>query len=184
MPDDENLLLCFNCAESCVVLELVLQLAAQLQVRALRHHTLLVQHCENAAALLVDQLYAVGVVWVGEGRPRNPLAPVQSLLTTEDEVVEKLLQTLVSEVYAELLKRVQIETLESEYVENSTEKLNVVFEANRSICIRDNVKKCCSIQCFTQSVSVILRFSSLQRNSENKEKHHDGYGGTTLGLLQ
>ena len=81
--------------------------------------TLVVDHGQDAADLVLDQVQAVLVVGELDEAPLDLLCLVLHLLHLEDVLVELLLEGFVRVVDAKLLEGVVHEALETEYVQHA-----------------------------------------------------------------
>mmetsp|Transcript_1364 Transcript_1364/g.3357 ORF Transcript_1364/g.3357 Transcript_1364/m.3357 type:complete len:470 (-) Transcript_1364:1589-2998(-) len=86
-----------------------------------------VKHGQDSDLALLDGVQAILVVREGDEGPLDLLRLVLGLLELEDEFVELLLQGLVGEVDAQLLERVDGETLETENIQNSDGRSHVAI---------------------------------------------------------
>ena len=96
----------------------VVALLQEGQVCGLGEVGLVVQEVEDADGLLGHDVEDGLVVGVGDGRPLDLFLGVLGLLQLKDALVEVVLQALVGEVDAELLKAVLGEVLEAEDVKD------------------------------------------------------------------
>mmetsp|Transcript_51451 Transcript_51451/g.123871 ORF Transcript_51451/g.123871 Transcript_51451/m.123871 type:complete len:478 (-) Transcript_51451:949-2382(-) len=161
--DDKPGRLRLNLIKAAVALVLLDELVAEALVRTLGHHALLVQDGEDAHCLGSQDVHRVLIVGEIQSVPGDAFALVQLLLELEDKGVEELLEPLVGEVDAELLKRIHFEALEAKNVQHANEQLDVSSVADGQVCLRDNEVEDHAIQRLGQRVAVVRGCADVHR---------------------
>ena len=109
--------------KSFVLREAVVELLGKIRTCRLWELALFVKQVNHSARLLLDEVEDVLVVHEIDVRPLDFLLLVLLLLLLEDLLVEVLLELLICEVDAELLKVVLLELLETVDVQNAHSEL-------------------------------------------------------------
>mmetsp|Transcript_20834 Transcript_20834/g.38943 ORF Transcript_20834/g.38943 Transcript_20834/m.38943 type:complete len:354 (-) Transcript_20834:608-1669(-) len=151
----------------------------RLVVGLTRHEAVLLEHAEEAARLLRDEVDDGLVVFELDDGAVNTLLLVSLLLEDEDDLVELLLELLIGVVNAQLLEAVGLEDLKSEDVQNANEGIRRLFlrRGVRLVDLVDNVLEEHAIDVLHQCPGVVARLALVERYRS------DGSAGRNAAVL-
>ena len=146
-----------------------------------REHARLVEQGDDAGVLLLDQVQHVLVVDELDVGPVDGLALVLLLLLFEHVLVEVLLELLVGEVDAKLLKGIRLERLESVDVEDSDECLTLSVLTDTLVDLGDEPVEQSGVERLGERVPAVCGSSGVERLLNAPVPRHDGARLERLG---